>query len=218
MVQYINMTRITDEEVVWRTYPGYDFVEVNQFGEIRTKDRTVMRNNGVKQFIKGHILKQHPNKKGYMTVEFTVNRKNIVLRVHRAVAICFCPNPNGYSEVNHIDNDRTNNRWDNLEWCDHQYNIDYRKRCGTSAAEVQGKPMIAVNQETFEVSWFESQHEAARQLGIFQSNIWKVVNGKRNKAGDCWFCYADETAVEKTIAKFGDKIAKKVEEILNDFT
>ena len=57
MAQYINVTQMTDEEAVWRTYHKYDFVEVNQFGEIRTKDRTIMRKNGVKQFIKGHILK-----------------------------------------------------------------------------------------------------------------------------------------------------------------
>ena len=157
MAQYINVTQMTDEEAVWRTYQKYDFVEINQFGEIRTKDRTIMRKNGVKQFIKGHILKQHPNEKGYMTVEFSVNGKNIVLKVHRAVAICFCPNLNNYPEVNHIDNDRTNNSASNLEWCTHQYNIDYKNNFGTSSVDVQGRPVIAVNQETGKVLLFKSQ-------------------------------------------------------------
>lgn len=216
MAQYINVTQMTDEEAVWRTYQKYDFVEVNQFGEIRTKDRTIMRKNGVKQFIKGHILKQHPNEKGYMTVEFSVNGKNIVLKVHRAVAICFCPNPNNYPEVNHIDNNRTNNSASNLEWCTRQYNIDYKNNFGTSSADVQGRPVIAVNQETGKVLLFKSQGEAAHQLDVYQSNIWKVINGKRNKAGGYWFCNTDETAVEKTRAKFGDEIAREVEKILND--
>ena len=77
-----------------------------------------------------------------------------------------------------------------------------------------GRPTIAVNPETSEVFYFESQSEAAHQLGIVRQGICKVVKGQRNKAYGCWFCYADSTATEKTRAKFGDKIAEKVEELM----
>ena len=76
--------------------------------------------------------------------------------------------------------------------------------------------MIAINQETSGVFWFESQMEASRQLEVLQGNIGYVLRGERNKTHDCWFCNADSTAVEKTRAKFGDKIAEKVEKLIHE--
>lgn len=73
--------------------------------------------------------------------------------VHRIVATCFLPNPNNWLEVNHKDNDRTNNEVSNLEWCTRQYNIDYREKYGVPAkesAKVLREPLFAVNLKTFE--------------------------------------------------------------------
>lgn len=203
-----------EEEEIWRTYPDYPFVEANQFGEIRTKDRTVTDKNGVKYHIKGRVLKQCPNNKGYVLVHFRANGKSIYLLAHRIIATCFIPNPLGLPEVNHKDNNPKNNAASNLEWCTRKYNDAYKKNFGTTQAEVSGKPVIAINPDTSEVFWLESQHEAERQLGAHHSDVARVIKGKRNKAGGCWFCYADSTAVEKARAKFGDAVAKKVEKLL----
>lgn len=210
-----NMTD-TEQEEVWKTHPDYDFIEVSNLGRIRTKDRIVIDKNGIKRVVKGRVLKQRHDKNGYMCVNFSVNGKTVTLKAHRAVAICFIPNPNNYPEVNHKDNNRANNVVSNLEWCTNQYNIDYKKNFGTSAAELLGKPVIAVNLETSEVFWFESQSEAARQLGVFPQNIYAVVKGKRNKIHGYWFCNADEIAVEKTREKFGDKVAHEVEKLIGE--
>ena len=32
---------MSDEEEIWKVYPDYDFIEVSNFGEVRTKDRIV---------------------------------------------------------------------------------------------------------------------------------------------------------------------------------
>lgn len=102
-----------------------------------------------------------------------------------------------------------------MEWCTRQENIAYRDRLGrTSRQGAPKKPVIAINSETFEVFCFESQREAARQLGVYQGGISGVVKGNRNKTGDYWFCCADETAVEKTRIKFGDNVSEKVEELM----
>ena len=209
------MDNVTDEEVVWKTYPDYPFIEVDQFSEVRTKDRWVPCNSG-KRLIKGRVLKQSRDKDGYMEVHFRMHYKQVHLRVHRAVATCFIPNPNNYPEVNHIDCDRTNNRWNNLEWCTSQYNTAYRERYGKSAAEVHGRPVIAINPERSEVLWFETQAGAGRELNVYASHITDVVRDKRHKTGGCWFCYADENAVKKTRAKFGEEIANKVEKLINE--
>lgn len=203
------------EQAIWKSYPDYPFIEANQFGEVRIKDRVTIRKNGVKYHVKGRVLKQHFYPNGYMYVKFSVNGKRVYLLVHRIVASVFIPNPDNLPEVNHKDNNPKNNSVDNLEWCTHQENIAYRERCGVSASEALGRPVFAVNLKTKKVLYFETQSEAARKLGASSGNICNVLKGKLNKTCNCWFCYADKDAVEKTKTKFGDKVANEVEELLN---
>lgn len=213
----------TKEQAIWKQYPEYPFIEVNQFGEVRTRDRYVPSKNGSKRLVKGHVLNQYLTKNGYMQVNFRLKGKLVNLLVHRIVAICFIPNPNGYPEVNHKNNDRTNNSVDNLEWCTRKYNDAYKKNFGTTQAEVQGRvlgqPVIAINRETSEVFWFKSQHEAARKLGISVCSVNEVVKGRRyhKTAGGCWFCKADENAVENVKTRFDDEIANKVKKLMNEY-
>lgn len=272
------------EQEIWRTYPDYPFIEASNFGRVKTVDRIVIDKNGDKRLIKGRVLKQYLTPNGYMQVAFGVNGKLVYLLVHRVVASSHLPNPNNLPEVNHIDNDPTNNRLDNLEWCSREYNETYKKNFGTSQAEIFGRPVFAVNLKTGKILWFESQHEAARQLcidlgsinrvikgklnqaggywftedkseiteekiqeirakmlicpviainldtsdvswfesqseaeqqlGVNKVSINRVVKGYYNKAGGYWFCYADENAVEKVRERFGDKVAKKVDELM----
>ena len=276
----------TKQEEIWRIYPEFDFIEVSNLGRVRSKDRYVPSKNGGKRLAKGHVLKQYQEHGGYMRVKFKVNGETKSILVHRMVAICYIPNPDNLPQVNHKDNDPTNNVVSNLEWCTSQYNSDYKKNFGTSPAQLFGRPVfavdlktgkvlrfetqseaarqlgtpssninmvikgkmntaggywftedeseiteekiqeirnemhslsrvIAVKPETSEVLWFESQHEAGRQLGLDYRNINNVVRGEQNTAHGYYFCYADENAVEKTRAKFGDEIARKVEELLS---
>ena len=281
------MTNTKEQSVVWKQYPDYPFIEANQYGEVRTVDRDVTYRNGRKHHYKGRVLKQKLNPNGYMYVTFSVNGKAIHLRVHRIVATCFIPNPNGYLEVNHIDNNRTNNNANNLEWCTRQYNQDYKKNFGTSQAQLFGRPLFAVNLKTGKVLRFESQAEAERELGINHENINRVIKGdriqagdywftedkseiteekiqeiknnmrfyggvlavnletkkvlyfesqteaayqlqvdkrnlsnvlkgRRNKTGGCWFCYANENAIEKTREKFDDEVTSQVKKLMSD--
>lgn len=205
------------ENEIWKTYPEFDFIQGSNLGRVRTKDRVVTRKNGRKQFIKGRVLKQYRGHGGYMRVDFRVNGKQVHLSVHRVIASCFIPNPIDLPEVNHIDCDRTNNHLNNLEWCTHEYNMQYREKYGVSAkksAEALNHPVIAVNLETQEILRFESRSEAARELGADNSTITKVVKGRRYKSTHgYYFTNADSNAVEATRAKFGDEVADKVEEL-----
>lgn len=281
-----NMTD-TKQKEIWKTYPEYPFIEASNLGRVRTKDRTITDKNGNKRFVKGRILKQQCSNKGYMYVHFSVGGKQVVQSVHRIVITCFCKNSEHLPEVNHINNNPADNRLENLEYCTHEYNIAYREKYGKSAAKTFGKPVfavnlktgkvlrfesqceaarqlgvsqgdigkvirgqqyatggywftkdeseiteekiqeikanmlflggvIAINLETSEILYFESQHEAARKLGVYTSNITKVVKDKMYKTGGFWFCYADDNAVEKTRAKFGNKVAHEVEKLIGE--
>ena len=189
----------TEQQAVWKPYPDYPFVEANQFGEIRTKDRVVTRSDGRKQFVKGHILKQHLNRSGYLFVYFSINGKQVNLLSHRVIATCFIPNPDNLPEVNHIDCDRTNNRLENLEWCTRQENISYRDKLDHFVNNNPGRPIFAVDLETGRVFWFKSQCEASLRLGVCQGDIWKVLKGKRIQAGGYLFVENEREITEDKI-------------------
>lgn len=70
-------------------------------------------------------ISQRKNSDGYMQITVGKNGHRSQYRVHRMVAEAFIPNPENLPEVNHKDNDRTNNCVENLEWCTHEYNVQY---------------------------------------------------------------------------------------------
>lgn len=203
------------ENEVWKTYPEFPWIQGSTMGRVRTLDRVVSNGKGIR-LVKGHILKQRRDRYGYIYVEFSVNGKTVVRKVHRIIAQTFLPNTNELPQVNHIDCDPSNNNVDNLEWCTQEYNMQYREKYGVSNAESLGRPMFAINLNTLEVSRFKSQHEAGRELGVSVGNISHVIKGRYKQTKGYWFTNADENAVESTRAKFGNEIADKVEQLVNE--
>ena len=207
-----------EEKIIWKPYPDYPFIEANQFGEVRTRDRVVPVKGGSKRLVKGRVLKQSNNGHGYMVVEFSMNNKTVQLYIHRIVASAFIPNPDNLPQVNHKDNNRANNAVSNLEWCDRQYNEAYKKKFGTSQAEVSGKSVFAVNLETLEVLHFETETEAARQLRISVSNINNILKGRHRQAGGYLFVENESEITKEKIQEtknsmhfLGDVIAVNLE-------
>jgi hypothetical protein len=80
------------------------------------------------------VLKPDANSCGYLVIRFRHKGKTITEYLHRLVAAAFIPNPNRYEMVNHIDENKTNDCADNLEWCDRSYNWQYS--CGRRKAMI----------------------------------------------------------------------------------
>lgn len=98
-----------------------------------------------------------------------------ICQMHRLIAETFCPNPNKFSIVNHIDEDKLNNCASNLEWCTHQHNTLH----GTArqrAVEKLSKPVVAKDSDGNIVYTFKSATEAVR-MGFHQGHISSCCNG-----------------------------------------
>ena len=108
-----------------RPVVGYEgLYEVSNTGRVRSVDRYDSRNH----FRKGKVLSLVKNKEGYLQVNLCCNGKCKMFLVHRITAQAFIPNPDNLPQINHKDEDKTNNSVDNLEWCDCSYNNNYGTR------------------------------------------------------------------------------------------
>ena len=70
------------------------------------------------------ILKDR-NISGYGKIVMYIDSVKVERLIHRLVAEAYLENPNNYECVNHINNIRSDNRVENLEWCTQQMNIDH---------------------------------------------------------------------------------------------
>jgi hypothetical protein len=92
----------------------------------------------------GRVLSQHPDQSGYLRVAIIAPGFGHGMPVHRLVAETFLPNPQGLSDVNHINHVKTDNSVENLEWVTHKENMrKAREFHGGWRAGPAGRPVIA---------------------------------------------------------------------------
>lgn len=133
--------------------------------------------------------------KGYYCVHLGRIRKE---RLHRLVAKAFIPNSKNLPEVNHKDENKTNNRVENLEWCDSKYNMTYSF----------GKKVCQYDAKTFKlINTFNSSGEASRILKLNKSAILKCTKHSKRNATVGGFIFRlegdniiDDIKVEKGIS------------------
>ena len=140
-------------------------------------------------------LKPNITKNGYATVQLFQNGKGKRLLVHRLVAQAFIPNPNNYLQVNHKDEDKLNNRINNLEWCNAIYNMNYGTRLerqikNTDYSREQYKIIARQNGKKVSKKVIQlkngkiiAKYNSAKEASIIthsnHSHICECCNGKR---------------------------------------
>lgn len=177
-------TVIIDNEV-------FENYEVSNTGKVRSLGNDKTR--------KTKLLKPRKQKTGYLLISV---RKNGIVKqclVHRVVAYTWIPNNDETkTEVNHINENKQDNRVENLEWCDRNYNIHHgtgiersaeqrRKYPKREKRERQTKRVLCIETNTV----YDSIRQAEEKTGIPHANIIKVCQGKLKTCGGYTWKYVD---------------------------
>lgn len=176
---------------IWRTINGFEgLYEVSSLGRVRSLDRYV-KHPDFKEWRKGKVLKQSTSNRGYKKVTLTKNGQKYYFSVHRLVAQSFVPNPHNFPQVNHKNEEKDDNRVENLEWCTQAYNNSFGTRLKrVSKANSQAHPTRSVFQYNdcgVLIHRWKSLHEMERQTGYSRANISRNYKGGRRRAyGFLW--------------------------------
>ena len=188
------------ENEIWKDITEFEgLYQVSNLGRVRSL--------GFDKYHKGKILKQFFDGKGnYLFVGLHKDKKVKQINVHRLVALMFVPNPNNLPCVNHKDENKTNNRSDNLEWCTIKYNSNYGnakknmidsrirnndiseiiRKCKLTKIKNQSysceKPVIQYSLDGVFIREYASSTEAEKITGISRGGIQRCCIGKYKQA------------------------------------
>lgn len=114
----------------WKDIKNYEgLYQISNFGN-------------VKSLITNKILKPSIDRYGYTRFSATRDKKQKTLRIHRLVGECFISNPNNLPQLNHIDGNKLNNNYLNLEWCSDSDNKKHAYKQGLMLSGNQYKKRL----------------------------------------------------------------------------
>ena len=111
------------------------------------------------------FLKHGVNRKGYLYVVLCKDGKTKTYTIHKLVAEAYIPNPNNLPQVDHIDNDKTDNYVNNLQW------MTNRDNCRKS----HNKAILQYTLEGEFVREWPSASDVGREV---QGNICACLKGR----------------------------------------
>lgn len=180
---------------IWKDVVGYEGIyQVSNMGRVKSIDRiSPCRKKGYTTMVKkGRILKLSTNRLGYKEAHLYNNQeqKNKIISVHRLVAFAFIKNTDRehFREINHIDENKSNNRVENLEWCDRVYNTRYgTARIRSIKNNKNIRKVAQYSKFGILIAKYGTIADAGRSTGLDCSSISKACRGKiKTNGGYVW--------------------------------
>lgn len=189
---YSREDRLSMVKEEFKTIQGYEgLYEISNIGNVKSLPK--FKGNGY--YTEEKILKPKLDKYGYYAVCLRKNNKNIYTTIHRLVAGAFIDNTNEYKIVNHIDGNKQNNEYLNLEWTTisgntkHAYNNDLgdfkdNLAIATEKARIKNTYTIIVYQNDKYLGEFEGKEACAEMLNISPKTIYNsLFKNMKNRKG-----------------------------------
>lgn len=184
-----------ETEEIWRDIEGYEgLYQVSNLGRIRSCDRYVSNGRGSTKLMKSRVLRPGMDRCGYLNVKLYKDGKKKMFLVHRLVYEAFnCKRLEGM-QINHIDENKLNNRLDNLNLMTPKQNINWgtaneRRSKKLINHKSLSKPIIQYNINGKKLAEFGSLSDASRRLSISTASICLALKGRLKTAGGYIFKY-----------------------------
>lgn len=133
---------------------------------------------------KSGMFLKYRNKNGYNTVGLQINKKKKMFFVHRLVAEYFIATKKDNLQVNHIDGNKQNNDFRNLEWVtpsqntQHAYDNGLNESVKIGASNANSKLVL----DTKTGIYYKNSIEAAKAYNLNPNTLRNMLNGHdRNK-------------------------------------
>jgi len=171
---------------LWKSIPGYEGIyEVSNLGRVRSLDRLRKNPNGMAKF-KGRIITGNHGGKHYFQVALHKDGRKQYYSVHRLVAEAFIPNPDNKPQVNHIDGNKQNNVYTNLEWATPSENILHSFRTGLNPCSGEKNVNAKLNPDIIakiRSEYIKGQRGSgllalSKKYGVAKSTMLSIISGE----------------------------------------
>lgn len=199
----------------WKDIVGFDGnYQISNFGNVKSVGRIITYEGTNQTGIIFKINKFCPEKYikpylrgGYYHVQFKKHSKSYNFTIHRLVAEHFIPNQESLPFINHKDENKLNNRVDNLEWCTAKHNANYGTRNKRIAEKLKEKailyiPVLCYNLKNEFVGRYESAVAAGKALNVTPSEITaccRLYFGRTSAGGYKWKYEKSDINIEDII-------------------
>lgn len=159
---------------IWKDVVGFEgYYQISNKGNVKGLDRIVRHSGCFTRVQKGRIILQSIDGSGYPQVR--LHKKGIfkAFHVHRVVALAFINNIYNKPEVNHLDENKTNNNSKNLEWCTRKENENYGTKRDRGIMHTDYKRIAFKNSK--EVIQYDINHN--------EINRWRSLAHIHNETG-----------------------------------